>query len=64
MLSSVKHKDDAGFERNFSQLRTYYTDTRRELPCGLYWSCWVLQYCPPTPAATAAVICCETRSSL
>ena len=32
VLSSVKQKDDAGFERNYSQLRTYYTDTRcREL---------------------------------
>lgn len=29
VLSSLKHKDDAGFERNFNQLRTFYTDTRR-----------------------------------
>ena len=28
VLSSVKHKDDAGFVRNYSQLRTYYADTR------------------------------------
>ena len=28
VLLSVKLKDDAAFERNYLQLRTYYTDTR------------------------------------
>ncbi|CAI5465251.1 unnamed protein product [Closterium sp. Yama58-4] len=32
VLLSVKQKDEALFERNYLQLRTYYTDTRSVLP--------------------------------
>ena len=28
VMLSLKMQDDAAFERNFLQLRTYYTDTR------------------------------------
>ena len=28
VILSLKMQDDAAFERNFLQLRTYYTDTR------------------------------------
>ncbi len=28
VIVSLKMQDDAAFERNFLQLRTYYTDTR------------------------------------
>ena len=29
---SVRLQDEAAFERNYLQLKTYYTDTRRGLP--------------------------------
>eukprot|EP00891_Asterochloris_glomerata_P003058 jgi/Astpho2/3058/e_gw1.00051.159.1_t len=32
VIVSLKMQDDAAFERNFLQLRTYYTDTRGVLP--------------------------------
>ncbi|CAI5522293.1 unnamed protein product [Closterium sp. Naga37s-1] len=34
VLLSVKQKDEALFERNYLQLRTYYTDTRSILPAS------------------------------
>jgi 26S proteasome regulatory subunit N12 len=32
VLASVRQGDDAGFERNFAQLRPFYTDARAALP--------------------------------
>ena len=32
MLLSIRQQDEAAFERNFNQLRVYYTDARRLLP--------------------------------
>jgi 26S proteasome regulatory subunit N12 len=69
VLSSVKHKDDAGFERNFNQLRTYYTDTRRASRCGLHCSeksddagvgtsSWRLHRNPS--AMTPGLVCCRS----
>ena len=38
VLLSVRLKDEAAVERNFTQLKTYYTDTRRGRP-GLWLRC-------------------------
>ena len=55
VLSSVKHKDDAGFERNYSQLRTYYADTRCHEPLRSPCKPHLMHYLPLAGSPARAV---------
>lgn len=65
MLLSVKQHDEAAFERNYNQLRVYYSDVRAALPPSdevgaaswlMEWRAGAASACLSMPASTCTTL--------